>query len=83
MSQDQASNHDEIAALIDGEVTGAAAAVLAQRLAAEPQLAARARRIRALDDLVRQAVPVADAVPADLVARLGLADVTAATAPSA
>lgn len=67
----QHGDHD-IAAWIDGELPQAAADAMKQAVAADPGLSARAERIRRLDDLVRQAVPPADAVSPELLERLGL-----------
>jgi hypothetical protein len=74
MKRELPSGDHDIAAWIDGELPPDAAAAVAQAAMADPGLAAAADRIRRLDDLVRQAVTPAEALPADLLVQLGLQD---------
>ncbi len=63
---------EQIAAWLHGSADAEDAARIEARLADDAELAARAGRLRKLDDLVRQAVPLEDALPAALLARLGI-----------
>lgn len=63
---------DQIAAWLHGSLEAQDAAHAEAMIAADPVLAERASRLRRLDDLVRQSVPLEDPLPAELLARLGL-----------
>jgi len=63
---------DRISAWLDGDLSPEDSRLMEQRVAADPVLAARADRLRSLDDLVRQAVPLEETLPQELLARLGL-----------
>jgi len=63
---------ETIAAWIHGALDGDEAARVAALIDRDPALARRAEKLKRLDEMVRRAVPVEDALPADLLARLGL-----------
>lgn len=67
---------EQIAALCHGELTPEEAARVEALLLGDPIAAARATRLRALDELMRKAVPLDDDLPPALLARLGLAATT-------
>jgi hypothetical protein len=64
---------EHISAWLHGALTADEAARMAVLAANDPETAARAGRLRHLDDLLRQAVPLEDTLPAALQERLGLA----------
>ncbi len=72
-------NDDQISAWLDGSVDEAEHARLGALIAADPNLSARAAQLKRIDDLFREAVPLEQALPAELMARLGLSDAPAAT----
>lgn len=63
----------QLSAWLSGSLTAEEAAGIRAAMDADPALAARAARLRQLDDLVRQAVPLSPAADDALLARLGLA----------
>ena len=67
---------EQIAAWLHGHLDSDEAARVAAQVAGDPELTPRADRLRRLDELFRQAVPLDEALPDALIARLGL------TAPS-
>ncbi|MFC3175504.1 anti-sigma factor family protein [Novosphingobium bradum] len=65
---------ERISAWLDGQLDEEGNAEMADLAARNEELAARAARLRGMDSLVRAAVPAEDeAIPAELLARLGLA----------
>jgi len=67
-----------ISAWLDGEIDKDGDAAMTKLAASNEAFAARAQRLRHLDELVRSAVPADEAIPAALLERLGLADVAEA-----
>jgi hypothetical protein len=63
---------DQISAWLHGSVDAAEDARIGGLIANDPQLSARAAQLGHLDDLVRQAVPLEESLPPELMARLGL-----------
>lgn len=63
---------DQISAWLHGSVGGAEGERIEALVACDPQVAARAAQLRSLDELYRQAIPLEEALPAELMARLGL-----------
>ncbi len=64
---------EQIAAWLHGSLDAEEAARIEAQVAGDPALSARAERLRQMDSLVRQAVPLEEPLPAELLARLGLA----------
>lgn len=63
---------DQISAWLHGSADQAEAAQIAALVASDPQVSARAAQLRRLDELFRQAIPLEEPLPAELMARLGL-----------
>lgn len=63
----------EIGAWVDGALDSEGAARMSELVASDEAVALRALRLRHIDGLVRAAVPRDDDIPAELLARLGLA----------
>jgi hypothetical protein len=64
---------DRIAAWLHGALTAEEAKEIEMLIANGPEAFARAEQLRHLDALVRQAIPLQDSLPPELLARLGLA----------
>lgn len=64
---------EQLSAWLDGGLDAEGHAKMADLAARNEDVAARAARLRHMDELVRAAVPEEDEVPAELLARLGLA----------
>lgn len=64
---------EQLSAWIDGGLDADGIAKMADLAARNEDIAARAARLRRMDELVRAAVPEEEEVPAELYARLGLA----------
>ncbi len=71
---------ERIAAWVDGELDDDGIKAMDQLALNDQPTAARAQRLRQLDDLARAAVPLEETIPDDLLARMGLAEYPAATA---
>jgi len=63
---------DQIAAWLHGAIDGAEAERIEALVASDPHVATRAAQLRRLDELFRQAAPLEEPLPAELMARLGL-----------
>lgn len=74
------ADDERIAAWVDGELDDDGIKAMDQLALNDQTTAARALRLRQLDDLARAAVPLEEAIPEDLLARMGLAEHPAATA---
>jgi len=88
MSSDDRKGHDlpgdeQLSAWLDGGLDADGNAKMADLAARNEDVAARAARLRRMDELVRAAVPEEEAVPAELLARLGLAAPAAGSAAPA
>lgn len=71
---------ERIAAWVDGELDDDGIKAMDELALNNQPTAARALRLRQLDDLARAAVPLEETIPEDLLARMGLAEHPAATA---
>lgn len=65
---------DQISAWLYGGLDADSAARIGAMIAADPELSARTERMLRLDDTVRQVFPLQEALPAELLVRLGLSD---------
>jgi len=63
---------EQITAWLDGALAAEEASLMEALMDGSPVLAARAARLRHIDELVRRTVPLEDSLPAELLARLGL-----------
>lgn len=70
---------EEISAWLDGQLPPHHAARIATELETDDELQGRVASLQEVDDLVRKAVPLDDAVPVELLERLGLGQAPAET----
>lgn len=84
MTQDNSTSNGarlgdiEISAWLDGMMDKDGALAMTELAASDETMAARAERLRHIDDLVRSAVPAEEAIPPELLERLGLSGVATA-----
>ena len=87
-SENRSTGHDlpgdeQLSAWLDGGLDADGNAKMADLAARNEDVAARAARLRRMDELVRAAVPEEETIPPELLARLGLAQPEAASAAPA
>lgn len=68
------TQRDRMSALIDGALPAEQAEALTRELEENPEMAEQIARMRRNDELLRQAVPLDETVPQDLLERLGLGE---------